>query len=175
MGEILNLANTITLFRIVVLAPIAVFFIADGNTAMAAVVIVIFFILDKADGYTARKFSQVTEIGKVLDGYADTIGLFIILSYFYLNSVLSLWESFVVIFPRMLTDASAVLIKLQGRGMVKTRLLQAHIIALLLLFIILYFTRHNNAVLVVFYIIMYALSSLHLAEAFRRLYFKAEG
>jgi len=68
----LNLANKITLLRVVMI-PAFVFFLLNGNVLISAVVFIAASITDGIDGYIARKRNMVTNLGKLLDPLADKV------------------------------------------------------------------------------------------------------
>ncbi|MDR0404676.1 MAG: CDP-alcohol phosphatidyltransferase family protein [Oscillospiraceae bacterium] len=70
----LSVANLISLFRIFLIAPCVKFFL-DENYLGVAAVLVISGISDLLDGMIARKFSQTTDLGKILDPIADKLTL----------------------------------------------------------------------------------------------------
>jgi CDP-diacylglycerol--glycerol-3-phosphate 3-phosphatidyltransferase len=68
----LTLANKVTLARIA-LIPFCLAFLLTGFYGLAAVAFVILSFSDAIDGYLARKYNQVSELGKQLDPLADKI------------------------------------------------------------------------------------------------------
>lgn len=79
----MNLANKITIFRILII-PLFISFILYSRWNAALVVFCIAAISDGVDGYIARKYSQRTELGRILDPIADKL---LILSAFISLSV----------------------------------------------------------------------------------------
>ena len=79
----MNLANKITIFRIL-LTPLFISFVMYSKWTAALLVFIVAAISDGVDGYIARRWSQRTEIGKVLDPIADKL---LILSAFICLSV----------------------------------------------------------------------------------------
>ena len=82
MNKSLNLANILTLFRII-LAPLMLWFLIDRNNYMftvwheswldyfAGLIFTIACITDFFDGFIARAWNQKTKIGAILDPLAD--------------------------------------------------------------------------------------------------------
>jgi CDP-diacylglycerol--glycerol-3-phosphate 3-phosphatidyltransferase len=68
----LTLANKVTLARIA-LIPFCLAFLLTGFYGLAAVAFVILAFSDAIDGYIARKYNQVSDLGKQLDPLADKI------------------------------------------------------------------------------------------------------
>ena len=74
----LNLANLLTVSRLI-LGPVFIVFFVTGGTwaAIAALALaVVFEITDLLDGYVARYFGQVSSLGKLLDPLADSVSRF---------------------------------------------------------------------------------------------------
>ena len=66
----MNIPNILSLFRIL-LIPVAAYFFAVDNFTAALIVFVLACATDVLDGYIARKFNLITDIGTVLDPLAD--------------------------------------------------------------------------------------------------------
>ncbi len=66
----MGLANQLTILRIF-LIPVFIIFIGYNKPLYALLVFIIAGITDALDGFVARKFNQITTIGKVLDPIAD--------------------------------------------------------------------------------------------------------
>lgn len=71
----INLANLLTLSRILLIPVFVVLFITPTpqRSLLAALVFVIAAVTDLLDGYVARKTGQVTRLGKLLDPIADKL------------------------------------------------------------------------------------------------------
>ncbi len=94
--EIFTLSNIISFIRIFFSVPIFYYISIHDNTA-ALIFIAIAVISDWLDGYYARKWNQITTLGKIIDPLADkacTIGGFLALS---LYQGLPLWVTAVII------------------------------------------------------------------------------
>ncbi len=66
----MNLANQITIFRIF-LIPVFVILIGYNKPLYALIVFIIAGLTDALDGFVARRFNQITTLGKILDPIAD--------------------------------------------------------------------------------------------------------
>lgn len=78
--EIQTIPNLLSIFRIFLL-PIYLYFVLRQSFYVAGAVIVVSGLSDYLDGVIARRYNQVTDLGKVLDPFADKLTqLFLILS-----------------------------------------------------------------------------------------------
>lgn len=79
-----HIPNLLTLMRMVLIPFIPYQYIIQENRVASIVLILIAAISDFFDGFLARRFNLITELGKVLDPLADKLLLIaIILSLFY--------------------------------------------------------------------------------------------
>jgi CDP-diacylglycerol--glycerol-3-phosphate 3-phosphatidyltransferase len=68
----LNLANRVTLLRIAFI-PLVIALLLFNYNGLALIAFLLLSISDALDGYIARRFNQVSELGKFLDPLADKI------------------------------------------------------------------------------------------------------
>ncbi|ENZ01807.1 CDP-diacylglycerol--glycerol-3-phosphate 3-phosphatidyltransferase [Clostridium thermobutyricum] len=72
----MNLANKLTLIRILLVPIFLVFIIAKGipyGTFIATFIFILASLTDKLDGYIARSRNQITNFGKFMDPLADKL------------------------------------------------------------------------------------------------------
>jgi CDP-diacylglycerol---glycerol-3-phosphate 3-phosphatidyltransferase len=80
-GTNLNLPNVLTTFRFLVI-PIVIVLMKSNSLAINLVAAVLFLVAsltDIVDGYIARKYNIVTNMGKILDPLADKVMVLIVL------------------------------------------------------------------------------------------------
>ena len=78
LKDLRTIPNILSMFRIVLIIPFVIFFL-NRNYIPATVMIVLSGLSDAFDGFIARKFNQVTDIGKLLDPLADKLTLIAIM------------------------------------------------------------------------------------------------
>lgn len=71
-SAILTVPNVLSILRLLIL-PFVYMLIVDGNYLTGLVVAGIFAATDWLDGYIARRFDQVTRLGKLLDPASDRL------------------------------------------------------------------------------------------------------
>ncbi len=74
----MTLANRVTLARIC-LIPLVIVFLFFGLNGLAVILYSILWFSDTIDGYIARRFNQVSDLGKLLDPLADKLLVILIL------------------------------------------------------------------------------------------------
>ena len=95
-GTTVNLPNLLTLSRILLIPVFVLLFWAPtpGRSLAAAVVFVIAAVTDLLDGYLARRRSQVTKLGRLLDPIADKLlvlsGLILLVQYQRVAAVIAI-------------------------------------------------------------------------------------
>lgn len=67
-----NVPNVLSLFRLLLVPFIAVTYLY-GETTWAVVALVLSGVTDVVDGFVARHFNQITDLGKILDPLADKL------------------------------------------------------------------------------------------------------
>ena len=70
--ENLTIPNLLSLFRILTI-PFFIYFYMKDMVDVAIIVLVAGGLYDCVDGYIARKFNQITDLGKMLDPLADKL------------------------------------------------------------------------------------------------------
>ncbi|WP_442601198.1 CDP-diacylglycerol--glycerol-3-phosphate 3-phosphatidyltransferase [Paenibacillus sp. KN14-4R] len=120
----MNLANKITLIRIS-LIPLFMYCFTPYPT-IAIVIFLLASATDKLDGYIARKYNQVTNLGKLLDPLADKILISVALIMLVEVHQVSSWAAFIIIGReilitgiRMLASAKGVALQADNWGKIK--------------------------------------------------------
>lgn len=67
-----HIPNILSIFRIL-LIPFFIWQMLSGNTFYAAVILLVSAVTDMADGFLARRFGWVSQLGKILDPAADKL------------------------------------------------------------------------------------------------------
>ena len=124
-------ANKLTLFR-VLLIPLFIFFMLSSNSGphnflWSLVIFVSASVTDMLDGMIARKYNQITDIGKLLDPLADKmliISAFICLVYLNVINVVAviivIMREFLITALRAFAKEKQVIIAAGMLGKIKT-------------------------------------------------------
>ena len=95
----LSISNLLSIFRIFLIIPIAIL-LNRGNGEEYTLVfflILIAALADYLDGYFARKFKQVSELGKVLDPLADKLLICVMAILLVIRRDFPLWYASLII------------------------------------------------------------------------------
>lgn len=114
ISDLKTIPNIMTMLRIAVIVPFVMFFIREWYV-YAAVTLGLSGLSDALDGYVARRYNQVTALGKILDPIADKLTLFAIIVCVTLNSP--------IIMPVMVILIAKDMLMLMGG----TKLIRHHI------------------------------------------------
>ncbi len=138
----LTWANIFTSLRVFI-APAFFYFIITGNPLHSRVAIVLFGVAaltDFFDGYVARRFGEVTELGNFLDPLADKILVLSAFFAFVFLDVVPLWLVLVIIVRDAATTSIRVYADNRGQPLVtsrsakwKTALQMVYVVVVLLL------------------------------------------
>ena len=71
--QFLTIPNMLSLFRLLMIPAIVYFYVNRNNPLAAVLVIAVSAITDMLDGYIARKYDMVSDLGKALDPLADKL------------------------------------------------------------------------------------------------------
>ena len=114
-SRIANVPNIITTIRLV-LSIVVFALIAVDQFLAAMIVFIIAASTDWIDGYWARKYNQVTQLGRIFDPFADKIaicGTFIFLSA-ETGSGIPAWISVVIVGRELLVTALRSFLEQRG-------------------------------------------------------------
>ncbi len=126
----MNLANKITLFRIVLVPVFMVFLLVrviPYGEIWAALIFVFAALTDSLDGYIARKNKDVTRLGKLMDPLADKLLITAAMISLVALGTLSPWIAFLIIGRefavtglRLIAAAEGVVLTANKWGKLKT-------------------------------------------------------
>lgn len=123
MGNVITLPNVLSLLRLLMI-PLIIMLMVHVNDELFPYLIVTYVIavsLDFLDGYIARKFSQETELGRIIDPLADKILVLAILITLTAKFGFPLWLAAFIILRDILILWASVLLY-QGERIVKPSL-----------------------------------------------------
>lgn len=123
MGNVITLPNALSLLRLLMI-PLIVLLMVHVNDELFPYLLAIYVIaifLDFLDGYIARRFSQETELGRIIDPLADKFLVLAILVTLTAKFGFPLWlAAFIILRDILILWASILLYR--GRRIVKPSL-----------------------------------------------------
>ncbi len=79
VDKIITIPNILSFIRILMIPVVILFYIVFNNITAAALLLAAACLTDAVDGYIARRFNMVSNVGKALDAIADKLLQFSIL------------------------------------------------------------------------------------------------
>lgn len=102
-SDFLLFPNILSLIRIILIIPtVILFFNLDKNRISLLIIALVSIILDNLDGYFARRFNQITELGKILDPLGDKLNIAVYAFGLYFNNSISFFLLFIIIIRDLL-------------------------------------------------------------------------
>ncbi len=109
-----TIPNAISIARLASL-PVFVFLLfAQENRAAAAWVLAACGTTDWVDGYIARRWNQISEIGKILDPVADRLLFFVGITAILVDGTIPLWIGIAILAREILVGATTVVLGVLG-------------------------------------------------------------
>lgn len=138
----MNLANKLTIIRMILVPIYAVIFLYTDWSILALALFVIAALTDLADGYIARQYSMITTLGKFIDPLADkllTLTAFVLFTYFGLINpllvIIIIARELIISVFRAVAASKQVVIAAGNYGKLKT-VLQISAIVMIHLYVI---------------------------------------
>lgn len=94
----MSIPNLLSLFRLLLVPvfPLVFFLPRPDARVLAVAVYLVAFVTDIADGWIARHFNQVTQLGRILDPLADKLMTFVVIICITVAGIIPFWA--VVVF-----------------------------------------------------------------------------
>lgn len=91
-----TIPNAITVLRFLLVIPICIYVVSGTHPTLTALLLLAFGLSDWVDGFIARKFSQVSKLGILLDPIADRLGIVAIAVALVVAGLIPLWVGLVI-------------------------------------------------------------------------------
>lgn len=112
--RILTVPNVISLVRLLCLPLFVYLLFGRDNRAAAATLLGILGATDWIDGYIARHFDQVSNLGKILDPVADRLLFFVGITCIVIDGSVPLWFAGMVLVRELVVAATTVILGIMG-------------------------------------------------------------
>lgn len=113
--ELRSIPNLLSILRLA-LVPVFLLLLLSDQFVWALVVLALASFTDWLDGFIARKFNQITELGKVLDPAADRLYIFASLIGLTINGNIPAWLAIVIIARDVMLLAVYPILASRGYG-----------------------------------------------------------
>jgi cardiolipin synthase len=111
--DILTIPNVMSGFRIV-LIPLIVVSYLNEQFFCAAVILILSGLTDILDGYIARRFGQISDLGKILDPVADKLTQLAVAAVFVVKHPILLWLFIVLLIKELYMSVAGVILIRKG-------------------------------------------------------------
>jgi cardiolipin synthase len=112
--RILTVPNVITLIRLGLLPVFLWLLFVQENRAAAAGLLAVLGATDFLDGYIARHFHQVSELGKILDPVADRLLFFVAVGGILIDGSVPTWFAVAVLVREVLVAGGTLVLAAMG-------------------------------------------------------------
>lgn len=112
----MSIPNILTTIRLCMMPVfLVVYFLPAPNAKWWAMGVIIFaFLTDVLDGYIARHYHQITDLGKILDPIADKVMQLTVLICIAINDRALLWAVLFLLFKEILLGIGALIMYRKG-------------------------------------------------------------
>jgi len=112
--RILTIPNVITLVRLACLPLFLYLLFGRDNRAAAAALLAVLGATDWVDGYIARRYHQVSTVGKVLDPVADRLLFFVAAAGILVDGSVPIWFAIAVLVRELAVAAGTIVLAMMG-------------------------------------------------------------
>ncbi len=112
--RILTIPNVISVIRLCCLPVFLYLLFGRDNRAAAAWLLAVLGMTDFVDGYIARHFDQVSELGKILDPVADRLLFFVGVTGILIDGTVPVWVAWMVLVREVVVGGTTVVLGLLG-------------------------------------------------------------
>ncbi len=109
----MNIPTKLTVSRLI-LVPFFMFFLQNGMDWLALTIFVIASLTDFLDGYLARKWNQISDLGKLLDPLADKILVAAALIIFVELHIVPAWAVVIIIGRELFVSVMRAVLAAKG-------------------------------------------------------------
>ncbi len=120
-SAILTVPNVISVARLASMPLFVYLLFARENRAGAAYLLAVLGATDWVDGYIARRFGQVSDLGKILDPTADRLLLIVALGSLAVDRAAPLWVIALAVFREVAISIAALAIAAAGARRMNVR------------------------------------------------------
>jgi len=113
-NRILTIPNIISFVRLACLPIFVYLLFGRDNRAAAAVMLGFLGATDWVDGYIARRYQQVTKVGKVLDPVADRLLFFVGITAILIDASIPVWIAAMILIREIVVGSTTIILAMLG-------------------------------------------------------------
>lgn len=146
-SRVVTVPNVISIGRLVILMPLfVVALLAWHSPIWALIIAIVLGLTDFVDGFIARKFHQITNLGRLLDPFADRVSQIVVSATLVVGGYLPIWMAVVVAASDLILGICALSrgghpIPVRWIGRIRTAILM---VGLPLVLLVAAFAPHND-------------------------------
>lgn len=113
-SRVLTVPNAISIARLACLPLFLWLLFGRDNRAAAATLLAVLGVTDWIDGYIARRWNQVSDLGKILDPVADRLLFFVGVGGILVDGTVPVWFAWVVLIREVVIAAATIGLAVAG-------------------------------------------------------------
>ncbi|MCU1498675.1 MAG: phosphatidylglycerophosphate synthase [Acidimicrobiales bacterium] len=113
-SRVLTVPNVISLVRLLCMPVFVYLLFGRDNRAAAASLLAVLGASDWIDGYIARHYDQVSDLGKILDPVADRLLFFVGIIAILIDGTVPVWLAWMVLVREFVVAATTIVLGLMG-------------------------------------------------------------
>ena len=117
----MSIPNIISIVRILLVPVFCVMYFTPGMRLASLVVLIASGLSDLVDGYIARKFNQITDLGKVLDPIADKLFHMSTIFCLCIDGVVGYWLLVIVVAKELFMICGGVILYKKNRAVIASK------------------------------------------------------
>jgi len=117
----MSIPNIISIVRILLVPVFCVMYFTPGMRMASLVVLIASGLSDLVDGYIARKFNQITDLGKVLDPIADKLFHMSTIACLCIDGIVGYWLLVIVVAKELFMICGGVILYKKNRAVIASK------------------------------------------------------
>ena len=158
MNKKMSIPNIISIVRIFLVPVFCVMYFTPGMKIASLFVLIASGLSDLVDGYIARKFNQITDLGKVLDPIADKLFHISTIACLCIDRVVGYWLLVVVVAKELFMICGGVILYKKNHAVIASKWYGKLSSSLFFSAFILSFVQTDSAVYKIFISILFAVA-----------------
>lgn len=117
----MSIPNIISIIRILLVPVFCVMYFTPGMKTASLIILIASGLSDLVDGYIARKFNQITDLGKVLDPIADKLFHMSTIACLCIDGVVGYWLLLIVVAKELFMICGGVILYKKTKAVIASK------------------------------------------------------